>query len=122
MALKAKLHNMSNRLIGYKERDIWICNVGENVGYEEDGKGKEFRRPVLVVKSFGKNLCHIIPLSTTEKRGRFYFPFEGKTGKLSTALLSQSRSIDTARLRKKIGYISKEDFMELKRAYFSLLQ
>jgi mRNA interferase MazF len=122
MALKAKLHNMSNRLIGYKERDIWICNVGENVGYEEDGKGKEFRRPVLIVKAFGKTLCHIIPLSTTAKRGKFYFPFDGKTGKKSIALLSQSRSIDTARLRKKIGYISKDDFIELKKAYFNLLQ
>ncbi|MCB9811044.1 MAG: hypothetical protein H6779_04545 [Candidatus Nomurabacteria bacterium] len=34
----------------FKERDIWWCSLGVNVGHEENGKGGVFNRPVLVVK------------------------------------------------------------------------
>jgi mRNA-degrading endonuclease toxin of MazEF toxin-antitoxin module len=56
----------------------------------------------------------VLPLSTTDKRGRYYYEFDGHTGKQSIALLSQPRTIDSARLRRKIGYISKTAFDELK--------
>jgi len=34
--------------MGYKKRETWICNIGENIGFEEDGKGNEFTRPVII--------------------------------------------------------------------------
>lgn len=39
----------------------------------------------------------------------------------STAVLSQIRLIDAKRLRRQIGYISKEDFKELKKKLKALL-
>lgn len=40
----------------YKNREIWWYKVGVNVGDEEDGKGVNFNRPVLVVRKFNKRI------------------------------------------------------------------
>lgn len=36
--------------VKFNEREVWWCAIGVNVGYEIDGKGKDFARPVLVLK------------------------------------------------------------------------
>jgi mRNA-degrading endonuclease toxin of MazEF toxin-antitoxin module len=113
MPIKVEINNKTVRSLNFKERDIWICNVGENIGFEEDGKGGGFSRPVLVVKKFGRNMCFIVPLSTTKKRGWFYHPFDGHTGTVSVVLLSQARVVDSLRLRRKIGFASENDFSEI---------
>lgn len=114
MPVKAGINNRQARPPECRARDIWVCSVGENVGYEEDGKGNGYRRPVLILKKHGKDFCHVIPLSTTDKRGFFYYPFDGHTDKTSVALLSQLRAVDTSRLTDKIGYASVDDFEEIK--------
>lgn len=114
MKIKSEIHNGEAYLPGYKEREIRVCNLGENIGFEEDGKGRKFVRPVLILKVFNKYFCHIIPLSTAKKKGKYFYPFDGRTGKISVALLSQSRSIDSSRLHRKIGMISEENFIEIK--------
>ncbi len=119
--IKSKIHNKDLIPVGFKEREIWVCNLGENVGFEEDGKGKDFTRPVLILKIHSRKLCYIVPLSTTSNRGKYYYNFNGKTGKVSVALLGQSRVIGTARLRNKIGKASKEDFEEIKKRIFEIL-
>jgi hypothetical protein len=48
MAVKANINNANSRPIGYKKREIWICCIGENIGHEEDGKGKLFVRPNVI--------------------------------------------------------------------------
>jgi mRNA-degrading endonuclease toxin of MazEF toxin-antitoxin module len=121
MPIKAKVHNNAARPLRYREREIWICNVGENVGFEEDGKNADFTRPVLILKSYNGQFCHVVPLSTTERRGKFWYPFDGHTDKISVALLSQSRAIDTSRLHEKIGYASKSDFEAIKNGVLELL-
>ena len=107
--------------MGYREREIWLCNLGDNVGFEEDGKGNKFVRPVLIMRIYSRRFCHIVPLSTTDKRGRFYHEFDGGTGKISVALLSQSRSIDSFRLMRKIGIANKLDFDETRKQVADLL-
>jgi len=119
--IKKDINNSDLRSMGCKEREIWICNLGENIGFEEDGKGNEFTRPVLVLKVFNKYFCHVVPLSTTDKRGKFYYPFDGRTGKTSVALLSQSRPIDTARLYRKVGFMEEKEYLEIKRKIQEIL-
>lgn len=119
--VKASIHNNGNRPLNYRAREIWVCSIGDNIGFEEDGKGNGFRRPVLILKSYSKTFCHVIPLSTTDKRGKHYHAFDGHTGKTSVALLSQLRAADTSRLVQKIGYASKDDFEEIKNALRELL-
>jgi mRNA interferase MazF len=114
MPVKAGINNNGAYPRGYKEREIWVCNVGENIGFEEDGKGNNFIRPVLILKVFNRQFCHIVPLSKAKKSGRFYYSFDGKTGNTSMALLSQSRAIDSSRLLRKIGVADSNDFTEIK--------
>ena len=97
----------------FKERDIWWANVGENIGFEEDGKGERFLRPILVLRKFNKNLLLIVPLSKTDKEGKYYFNFRYDK-KYSNALLSQIKSIDSSGLAKKIGMISTIEFNLIK--------
>ena len=47
MPIKSKIHNNAGR-VEFKERDIFWISVGENIGFEEDGKNALFNRPVLV--------------------------------------------------------------------------
>ena len=115
MPVKARINNGGSCPRGYKEREIWYASIGENIGFEEEGKGKKFDRPVLILRGFSRHLCCVIPLSTTNKQGKFYYSFDGNTGKISVALLSQVRVIDTMRLRHKIGIASKENFSEIKK-------
>lgn len=112
--VKIGINNNASYPRGYKEREVWICNVGENIGFEEDGKGDDFVRPVLILKVFNKKFCHVVPLSKINKNNKFHYAFDGKTGKISIALLSQSRAIDSSRLVRKIGIAGKEDFAFIK--------
>lgn len=103
-----------------KEREVyWTC-IGENVGFEQNGKSKLFTRPVLVLKRFNKNIFFGIPLSTQIKEGNFFFIFTLNSS-LSNALLVQGKLFDIKRLEKKIGMISKDEFIELKTRFRELL-
>ncbi len=120
--VKKEINDLNLRPLWYKERDIWICNLGENIGFEEDGKGNDFTRPVLILKVFNKYFCYVVSLSTTKKRGKYFYSFDGRTGKISVVLLSHSKSIDSLRLRKKIGFVSKEDFNKIIENLFHILK
>jgi len=37
-------------------REIWWCSIGTNIGFEQDGTGKNFDRPILVIRGFNENL------------------------------------------------------------------
>ncbi len=103
-----------------KEREVyWTC-IGENVGFEQNGKSKLFTRPVLVLKRFNKNIFFGIPLSTQIKEGSFFFTFT-LNNTLSNPLLLQAQLFDIKRLEKKIGMISNDDFSELKARFRELL-
>jgi len=112
--------DMQTHSIIYKERDIFWASVGENIGYEQNGKGRIFSRPVLIVKRFSRNMFFGVPLSTKMKDGNFFFEFE-LLGKKSNALIVQGRLFDTKRLENKIGMMSKDDFIKLKEKLRELL-
>ncbi len=96
-----------------KEREVYWASIGENIGFEQNGKGDIFSRPVLIVKRFSKNIFFGVPLSTQPKEGSFFYGFE-LNGEKSTALVVQGRLFDTRRLENRIGMISKEDFENIK--------
>ena len=103
-----------------KEREVYWASIGENIGFEQNGKSELFTRPVLVLKRFTKNMFFGIPLSSQIKQGSFFYDFE-LDGEKSNALLVQARIYDTKRLEKKIGMISKEDFQNLKKKFGELI-
>ena len=118
-SLKQNLHN-SNKKVIFKQRDIFWSSIGINIGFEQDGKGKIFSRPILVVKKFNNHIFYGIPLSTKIKQGSFFFEFT-LNAKQSNALLVQGRIYDAKRLENKIGMISKDDFNDLKNSLKELL-
>jgi len=105
----------------FKEREVWWCALGVNVGHEEDGKGQDFSRPVLIVRKFG-TLFYAVPLSTTTRRGPFYHPFTYKPERgESVALLSHMRALDSRRLIRKDGMASTQEFQAIRAALLALL-
>ncbi len=106
----------------FKEREIYWANIGENIGFEQCGKGEDFMRPLLVFRKFNNNMFFGIPLSTTIREGSFFFEFEFLNGTKSSALLVQTKMFDVKRLDRKIGMIHKEDFRKLEDKFKTLLK
>lgn len=111
---KSKLHDEKIRP-NFHEREIWFASVGLNIGFEQDGRGDNFLRPVIVIKKFNKEVLWGIPMTKTDKKGKYYFQFNFDNKKSSVAILSQIRLIDSKRLQYKIGDLNEADFLEIKR-------
>lgn len=94
------------------EGEVYWCSLGENIGFEQNGKGEDFRRPVLILKKFNNSIFWGVPLSTKNKDNKYYVKVLLKDLEQS-ALISQLRILDTKRLDKKIGYISKIDHIKI---------
>jgi len=94
--------------------------LGCNIGFEEDGKNRNFERPVLVLKKFNKNILWAIPLTTKNKQGRFFYSVnEGQ--KNYTLILPQLRLISSKRLIRKMTKISKANLYAVKKEIINYL-
>ncbi len=109
---KAQVDNIEKRPF-FHEREIWFCHLGTNIGFEQDGAGKDFQRPVVIIRKFNNEIFWAIPLSKTKKRSRYYYAFPFDKTTMSVAILSQIRLIDAKRLSRKIGDLSESDFANL---------
>ena len=119
-SLKKQAHDRPDAPF-YHEREVWWCTLGVNIGSEQDGSAKEFRRPVLILKGFGRNTCLVIPL-TTSTRVHPLRPTVGTVGgEVAHALLSQMRVIDTKRLVRKIEYLDQEIFERIRKTAKGML-
>jgi len=119
--LKNEKIEAKNIMRSFKERDIFYIKMGHNIGFEQDGKGKDFTRSVIILRKLTKDLFIGIPTTTKYKEGSFFYNFEFKEKTLKgiklnkdTAILAQIRVFSSARLINNIGVISKEDFFKLK--------
>ncbi len=102
------------------ERDIWWCRLGVNIGYEQDSKGEDSLRPVLVIKKFNEFVCLVVPLSTKDKKGKYYKSFVNVHGLSVVAVISQLRLVDTKRLFKRDSKINEKDFVKIRKAIMEL--
>lgn len=100
--LKKQLHNKANIDFYFKEREIWFCSLGVNIGFEQDGKKEGFERPVLIIKKFDKYVFWGVPLSTKMKPGNtHYLALQHGTLQFS-AIISQLRLYSASRLTRKL--------------------
>ncbi len=118
---KSDLHDHKERVSFFNEKDVWFASLGVNVGFEQDGKGDEFLRPIVVFRKFNKETLWGIPLTTKNKTGEYYFRFEHER-RSSTANLSQLRLIDSKRLKYKMGSMFENDFIELKKSVIDIIR
>lgn len=118
--LKEKLHLTNTKTPFLREGDIWWTSVGENVGYEIDGKSSLFSRPVIVLRKLARGFFFGIPTTTQEKKGSWFVPFR-QGGVSMNACLHQVRAIDSRRLSSKLGELDKEDFERIRKGFLELI-
>lgn len=95
-------------------REVWWCSLGVNVGFEQDGTGEHFDRPVVVIRGFNKSVFFGVALTGRKRKGMYYFPVGRIEEREASAILSQVRLIDTKRLVRKITMLNEAVFTELK--------
>lgn len=116
---KSTIHEIGKRPL-FCEREIWYCHWGINVGFEQDGRGKGFLRPVVILKKFNQAIFWGVPLTKTIKNNSFNYIFYFNSV-LNSALLSQLKLIDSKRLSHKMGILSELDYLKLKEKLKALL-
>ena len=96
----------------FQKREIWQCSIGLNIGHEENGKNKDYSRPVLIIRKFNAHIFWGIPLTTQIKEKHYYHKIHFRD-KEQCAMLSQIRLLESRRLTDKMGKISQKQFDEI---------
>jgi len=106
-----------HRKLGIKPRDIFWVKIGQNIGSEEYGKGKDFARPVIIIRKLTHDLFLGIPITSSIKNNDYFhsFQFTHKSNGIThnSAMILQVRTFSMKRVLSKIGVISKEDFKQV---------
>ncbi len=118
---KKKTHANEEYSPLYYEREIRWCRLGANVGFEQDGTGREFSRPVLILKGFSRHVCLVIPLTTSTKKNPYHISVGNIGNREASVIISQIRLIDTRRLDQQIAVLSKKKFGVIRKAVKDLL-
>jgi mRNA interferase MazF len=103
----------------FRSKEIWWCTLGANVGDEEDGKNKLFERPILVFRKYNKSLFFGLPMTSSLKANKFYFPLD-VNGMARSVILSQGRTLSGFRLTRRIYKLSDRVYAELQDAYIKI--
>ena len=105
--IKKRVH-FRGSLRTFKEGEVWWCKIGENVGKEICGKGRDFLRPVLVVNKLSKYNFIGVPLTSKKHEGTWYVRFRFKN-KDEYAVIAQVENISVYRLHYKMGETPQSD-------------
>ena len=119
---KKQLIDKKISLISFEENQIVYINMGKNIGFEQDGKGKDFLRPVLIYKKFNNHQFLGFALTSKKKEGKFYAPVH-HSGKTSYVILSQLRTYSAKRLvnKKAVAKIHKEKMKVIHEKFINLI-
>ncbi|MFT6502916.1 MAG: mRNA interferase MazF [Crocinitomicaceae bacterium] len=112
---KKKINDKENPKFFIKPRQIWFTKMGENVGFEENGKD-HFLRPVLVIKKIGNMFFTVALTSRGKGKNYFYHKLEKLTLKnpkylsSSFVILSQVKVMDKKRFTEHVGSVTTDEF------------
>lgn len=110
---KEALHNIRDeRIVYFRDKEIWWCALGVNIGFEQDGKNHEYERPVLVLKKINRYLALVVPLSTKTKNHPYYVSYRYDNISYS-ALVLQIRVISSKRFLRRIGKVENAVFQTI---------
>ena len=107
ITIKKRIHG-EQLLRSIREGEVWWCRIGENVGSEICGKGRDFLRPVLIIKKLSRFNFIGTPLTSKEHFGSWYVPFAFQ-GKEEYAVVAQVENISIYRLHYKMGEVPEQD-------------
>ena len=97
----------------FKEREIWWCSIGVNIGFEAIGKGKEVNRPVLVLDNHNSHTFFGLPLGSARNPDSIHhFPlsFNGRHGSI---FITQGRTFSSKRLTNRMGALPENIFEDI---------
>lgn len=94
----------------FQEREIWWCHLGLNVGFEQNGSGDTYQRPIVVLKKWGKGTCLVLPVTSSNSHHPYRLSIGSIRGTESYAIISQVKTIDARRLTEKILTLEVECF------------
>lgn len=101
---------LNTRKLYPKEREVWLVHLGSNIGSEQNGTGTEFERPVLVLKKLNNETFVVLPLTSQQKKGSFYYHLNEE----STVILGQIRTLDVKRfIKNRKTSVSKDVFKDI---------
>jgi mRNA interferase MazF len=118
--IKQKIHENNGRPF-YHEREVWWCLIGANVGFEMDGKGQKYARPVLIIRDFNHATFWAAPITTRLKHTKYHFDIDLNDGVRRQVILSQLRLMDGKRLRSKKRTIDVATFIKIKQTIAAFL-
>lgn len=104
-----------------KEGEVWMSSLGRNIGFEQNGSGDSFSRPVLIIKKFNNHMFWGIPLSTKQKGFDFYFNFTDPNSQKVSVILAQMKLVSVKRLKRKLYEFEDKTFGEIKERLKSFL-
>jgi len=121
--LKKKIDSISDVINEFpKEGEVWMCHVGRNVGYEQNGVGNNFSRPILIIKKFNNRMFWGASLSTKQKPYDFYYNFTDPNSDKVSVILAQLKLVSTKRFIRNMYTISPNDFSEIKNSLIKFLE
>lgn len=100
---------------------MYWCRIGLNIGVEQDGKGDNFMRPVIILKKFSDQIVLVIPLTTKNHKGDWYIDLS-IDNKDVQGVLNQIRPIDTKRLLSSMGQIGRTEVTKIITAYYEIIK
>jgi len=107
----------------FREKEVWWCMLGANMGFEMDGKGSCTQRPVLIIRKLNRYDAIAIPLTRKHAKNRKYSVyFKSFDGIKRLALISQIRRIDARRLIKKMFTLDDNNYLAIKKAVTEMIQ
>lgn len=102
---KEILHSIPDeKIVYFRDKEIWWCALGVNIGFEQDGKNHNYERPVLILRKVNRYLALVVPLSTKIKDHPYYVGYQ-RGGESYSALVLQIRVISSKRLLRRIGQL-----------------
>lgn len=97
-----------------QEGEVWMSSLGKNIGFEQNGSGAYFSRPIIIVKKFNNQMFWSAPLSTKQKKFDFYYNFTDPNEQEVSVILAQMKLVSVKRLKRKLYDMSSDNLREIK--------
>lgn len=99
---------------------LW-CHLGLNIGTEQNGDNKYFRRPVIILSKYSNKTVLAAPLTTKQHYGNWYLKIKFNN-RYQWVILNQIKPLDTKRLIKSIGQIPEKEVRRIINSFFILIR
>jgi mRNA interferase MazF len=117
--VKIKLHGQETPPFFVSEGEIWWASVGDNIGREINGKGDYFTRPVYIYQKLNMDFHLVIPMTSKIKHGPWFVAVTHNEKEVFLCM-NQIRTIDSKRLRDKLGQMGDLDRLRIYYSFLSL--